>query len=282
MMVAFVDLYQIFAEPKPAGAAGSLRCYLQPTAPAVAEKRLRPAVLIIPGGGYDHVSAREGEPVALRFLAKGFCAFVLDYSVAPLRYPAALREAAMALRYIRDHAEGFGIDPARVAVTGFSAGGHLAGLLGTMFDDPTLADLGTPDQLKPDALGLCYPVAVSRGRTHEGSFAALCGGDGSLRDRLSLDKLARADMPPVFLWHTRDDPSVPCRGSLLLAARLEELGVEFSLHIYRHGPHGLSTADAQAYPADRVPGMSWDVPGWIDAEIRFFEEIGVKIRDLEG
>lgn len=282
MKVAFVDLYQIFAAPKPAGAAGCLQCYLQPTAPAVAEKRLRPAVLIIPGGGYDHVSAREGEPVALRFLAKGFCAFVLDYSVAPLRYPAALREAAMALRYIRDHAEEFGIDPARVAVTGFSAGGHLAGLLGTMFDDPTLADLGTPEQLKPDALGLCYPVAVSRGRTHEGSFAALCGGDGSLRDRLSLEKLARADMPPVFLWHTRDDASVPCRGSLLLAARLEELDVEFSLHIYRHGPHGLSTADGQAYPADQVPGMSWDVPGWINAEIRFFEEIGVKIRNLEG
>ena len=187
----------------------------------------------------------------------------------------------MAMRYIRENAEAFGVDPHMVVATGFSAGGHLCGTLGTMFDCPEVADIAPPEILRPDALGLCYPVAVSWGRTHEGSFQCLCGEDEALRQRLSLDALVRRDMPPVFLWHTRDDGAVPVRNSLILAERLEEQGIEFAMHIYRQGCHGLSTADGQVYPVDKVPEHSWDVPGWIEAEIRFFEEIGIKCRDFE-
>ena len=89
----------------------------------------------------------------------------------------------MAMRYIRENADRFEIDPGKVAALGFSAGGHLCGTLGTMFDSDQVADLGTAEQLRPDALGLCYPVAVSWGRTHEGSFRNLCGGDEQLRQR---------------------------------------------------------------------------------------------------
>ena len=217
--------------------------------------------------------------MALRFAAAGFAAFVLHYSCAPSRYPTALREAAMAMRYIREHAASFEIDPRRVAALGFSAGGHLCGTLGTCFDSPEVADLGTAEQLRPDALGLCYPVAVSWGRTHEGSFENLCGADTALRQRLSLEKLVRPDMPPAYLWHTREDTSVPCRNSLLLAQAMEEAGVDFVLHIYRKGRHGLSTGDAMAYPADRLPEISWDVPGWLEACIRFFREIGLTVTD---
>ena len=171
------------------------------------------------------------------------------------------------------------IAPDRVAALGFSAGGHLCGTLGTLFDSPEVADLGSPEQLRPDALGLCYPVAVSWGRTHEGSFDNLTGGDAALRQRLSLDRLVRPDMPPAFLWHTRNDNSVPCRNSLILAQAMEEAGVDFSLHIYREGKHGLSTANAMAYPTDDFPRISWDVPGWLEACVRFFEEIGLTITD---
>jgi acetyl esterase/lipase len=281
MECKFVDLYQNYSQNRPKNGAGFLQCWIQNPDGISCAGSLRPGVLLIPGGGYDHVSAREGEPVALRFLARGYQAFVLRYSVGPVGYPAALREAAMAMRYIREHAGEWGMDPHMVAVVGFSAGGHLSGLLATLFDDPAIADIGAPEILRPDGLGLSYPVAVSWGNTHEGSFRNLCGEDRDLRRRLSLDALVRPDMPPVFLWHTRDDASVPVRNSLLLAQALETAGVDFAMHIYRSGCHGLSTADCQVYPADQIPPHSPDVPGWIDAEIGFFEEIGIKCRSLE-
>ncbi len=273
-----IDLYAWQNLPKPEGAAGWLDCYLQPQ---MFPKRKRPAVLILPGGGYEHVSEREAEPVAMRYLSCGYQAFVLRYSVAPLRFPAALREAAMAMAYLRENAACLGLDRSMIAAIGFSAGGHLCGLLGTLFDCPEVADVAPAEVLRPDALGLCYPVAVSWGKTHEGSFQNLCGADASLRERLSLDALVRADMPPVHLWHTRDDGSVPCRNSLILAQKIEEAGVDLSLHLYRSGCHGLSTADEQVYPAHHLPVISRDVPGWVQSQQDFFAEIGFRITDEE-
>lgn len=278
-----VDLYQIFSLPRPEGASGGqLRVWRTTTCEKVSPSRRRPAVLILPGGAYRWTSPREAEPVALRFLARGYVPFVLDYSCAPSSFPVALREAAMAMRYIRENAACFEADPHMVIAIGFSAGGHLCGTLGTMFDCPETADIGPAQLLRPDGLGLCYPVAVSWGRTHEESFENISAGEQSLRQRLSLDRLVRPDMPPVFLWHTRDDNSVPVRNSLVLAQALEENGVDFSMHIYRHGQHGLSTADEMAYPTYGVPEISWDVTGWLNAMVRFFGEIGIKIRDDGG
>lgn len=278
-----IDLYKVCPLPRPEGAAGGLlRVWRTTTCEKVSAHRRRPAALILPGGAYRFTSPREAEPVALRFLSRGYVPFVLDYSCAPSSFPVSLREAAMAMRYIREHAEGFEVDPHMVIAIGFSAGGHLCGSLGTMFDCPEVADIGTAALLRPDGLGLCYPVAVSWGRTHEESFENISAGEQALRQRLSLDRLVRSDMPPVFLWHTRDDQSVPVRSSLILAQALEENGVDFSMHIYRHGQHGLSTADEMVYPTYGVPEISWDVTGWLDAMIRFFGEIGINIRDDGG
>ena len=274
MQQKLVDLYECVGLDRPEDGAGYLSCYIQLTPASISPSRLRPAVLVIPGGGYGHVSPREAEPVALRFLAKGYSAFVLEYSVAPVKYPAQLQEAAMAMSYIRQHAMEFEINPGMVAAIGFSAGGHLCGTLGTLFDAPEVAHIGPASLLRPDALGLSYPVAVSWGDTHEGTFDNLCGVDVALRSRLSLDRLARADMPPVFLWHTRDDEAVPCRNSLIMANALQEAGVAFAMRIYRHGPHGLSTADAQAYPAGAVPQVSPGLPHWPEEMMDFFREIG--------
>ena len=279
MEIKTVDIYQHFAAQAPEGAAGRLTCYIPFTHPSIRPDRRRPAVLILPGGGYVYTSARESEPIALRFVARGYCAFVLDYSCAPHCFPTPLREALMAMRYIRENAEAMQVDPQMVAAIGFSAGGHLCGILGTMYDAPEVADIGPANLLRPDALGLCYPVAVAWGRTHELTFENISGGDAELRKRLSLDALARPDMPPVFLWHTRSDASVPSRNSTVLAEALEEAGVDFALHIYHKGKHGLSTADTLVFRADAVPEMSWDAPGWLEAQIRFFEDCGLKIRD---
>ncbi len=276
-----VDLYGLYGQTRKSADGGYLTCWVQQTPKEISSGRRSPGILILPGGGYHHTSPREAEPVALRFAARGYAAFVLHYSCIPSCFPVALREAAMAMRYIRENADAYEIDPQMVAALGFSAGGHLCGTLGTLFDSQEVADLGTPEQLRPDALGLCYPVAVSWGRTHEKSFDNLCGGDELLRHRLSLDRLIRPDMPPVFLWHTRDDASVPCRNSLILAQAMEEAGVDFVLHLYRHGKHGLSTADVMAYPACDLPDVSWDVPGWLEACMRFFGEIGLTVTDRE-
>ena len=281
MKMEFVDIYQEYGLPRGNADAGFLHCWISDVPKTVSASRKRPAVLILPGGGYHHTSEREAEPVALRFAVRGYAAFVLHYSCAPSRFPVQLREAAMAMGYIRENCQKFSVDPAMVAVVGFSAGGHLCGMLGTMYDCPELADIGQAKLLRPDALGLCYPVAVSWGNTHRESFENLTAGDPQLKHRLSLDRLARKDMPPVFLWHTRNDGSVPCRNSLLLATALEAQGVDFAMHIYHRGCHGLSTADEAVYPAGSVPEISRDVPGWLPAAMDFFEEIGLKIRDLE-
>lgn len=278
MQTRTVDLYEHFGLSR-AGAGGHLTAWTVRTPERVSPRRRRPGVLILPGGGYEHISQRESEPVALRFAARGWAPFVLDYSVAPVRFPTQLREAALAMRYIRENAPALELDPHMVAALGFSAGGHLCGTLGTLFDSPQLADIAAAETLRPDALGLCYPVAVSGGNTHAASFENLTGGDEGLRARLSLDKLVRADMPPVFLWGTRDDGSVPCRNSILLAQALDQAGVDFAFHLYRHGKHGLSTADAMAFPSWDLPQVSWDVPGWVEAMLRFFDESGLTIHD---
>lgn len=281
MRLESINLYTFYGMKPPSGATAQLHAWIPDAPDAFGDCRQHPAVLILPGGGYEHVSQREAEPVALRFAAKGYAAFVLRYSCKPHPFPVALREATMAMKYIREHTDVFSIRPDRVAAIGFSAGGHLCGLLGMCYDWKEVADIGTPSQLRPDILGLCYPVAVSWGRTHEGSFQNITFGDAALRSRLSLEKLVRPEMPPVFLWHTRQDASVPCRNSLILATAMEEAGVPFALHIYHKGPHGLSLADETVYPAGRVPAVSSDVSGWTDAMMNFFREFDFRIADAE-
>lgn len=278
MKTGRVDLYEHFCVPS-AGNGGGLTFWAADIPDNVGPDRRRPAVLILPGGRYEHISPRESEPVALRFASRGWVPFVLDYSVAPARFPVALREAALAMRFIREQAGEWGVDPGAVAAMGFSAGGHLCGTLGTMFDSPEVADIAAPGVVRPDALGLCYPVAVSWGKTHAASFQNLAGGDEALAGRLSLDKLVRGDMPPVYLWITRDDGSVPCRNALLLAQAMDEAGVDFALHVYRHGPHGLSVADETVFPTGNMPVFSPDVPGWVEGMLRFFKESGLTVRD---
>lgn len=274
-----IDLYGYCGQPRPQGGAGYLSCYLQPSQTSDGTPILRPAVLVIPGGGYSHVSVREGEPIALRMLGYGYCAFVLDYSIYPFRFPTALREAAMAMCYIRDHSAEFGIGRDMVAAVGFSAGGHLCGTLGMLYDRAEVQDLGPAAALRPDALGLCYSVSISYSPTHEGSFNCLCGDDAALRQRLSLDRLVRPDMPAVYLWHTRDDDCVPCAGTLILAQKLVEAGIDCALHLYRHGRHGLATADIQTNTREELGCISTDIPDWIGEFACFLEEKGFGVKD---
>ena len=273
------NLYEHYGIAAPEKAGGNLTGWIHHTSWEIGKDRKRPAVLIIPGGGYCFVSDREAEPVAFRFLAKGYVPFVLRYSCTGHAFPVHLREAAMAMRFIRENAARWNIDTNMVAAVGFSAGGHLCGTLGTMYDCPEVADIAPPEVVRPSALALCYPVTLGWGPTHEDTMENVSGGDKTLRQRLSLDTQIRSDMPPTFLWHSRDDDVVPCRNSILLAQVMDEKGVDFSFHLYRHGWHGLSLADNTVYGTDVVPGCSADVPDWLDSCTQFWAETGFRFTD---
>ena len=276
-----VDLYAYFGLERPEGGKGLLTCMAIEAPAGMRGHRRHPAVLILPGGGYAFVSDREAEPVALRYMAKGFCAFILDYSVAPVRYPAQLIEAAMAMAYIRSEADKYYVSPDQVAALGFSAGGHLCGCLATIFNDaPMRAALGEHAAfVRPDAAVLAYPVITSGEKAHADSFINLCGEDEALKARMSLETRVTKDSVPAFLWHTFDDASVPVKNSLLLAMAYEEHGVAFTLHVFQTGRHGLSTADSAVYALDELPQVSAGVPDWINMSITWLFERGLTAKD---
>ncbi len=214
---------------------------------------VRGAVLVCPGGGYNHRAAHEAEPIARRFNTCGFHAFVVHYRVTPHRHPAPLLDASRALRLIRAHADAWRVDPARIAVCGFSAGGHLAASLGVHYG---MEALNTGDDLdaisaRPDALILAYPVITSGEFAHRGCFDTLLGPGAApeLRRLMSLELQVTPETPPTFLWHTAEDGSVPVENSLLFAAALHKHGVPFELHVYPHGRHGLGLAPEDAHVA---------------------------------
>ncbi|MGM9657388.1 MAG: alpha/beta hydrolase [Eubacteriales bacterium] len=223
----------------------------------------RPAVLVLPGGGYSYCSAREAEPVANLYRAAGCNAFVLyyrcgkDIASCPIKFKAPLIDAARAVDHIRSHAEEYGINPHQIAVTGFSAGGHLAGWLSANPGDPDLQGL----DCRPDAMLLGYPVVSGVTSPNLGTFRTLLGSENPPRNKLeefSVEHMITPDTPPAFIWHTADDGCVPVQNSLLLAEALSANGVPFELHIFPHGPHGLSVATGETSP--RGAEMLYDDP----------------------
>lgn len=210
----------------------------------------RPCVILCPGGGYQHVSEREGESEALQFLSMGMHAAVLQYSVAPARYPVQLTELAWAMRCIKEHAAEWHVLPDKIIVQGSSAGGHLAACLGMFWKEEWLrktvsvAEL-PEDVLHPAGLLLCYPVITSGEYAHRGSFENLLGqesGKRNLLEKLSLENQVSADTPPVFVWHTLTDGSVPAENSLLLVSALRRHHIPTEFHLYPEGHHGLALA----------------------------------------
>ena len=217
----------------------------------------RPLVLICPGGAYTHTSNREAEAVAMQFLAMGYHAAVLRYSCSPATFPTSLTELAHSVRLIRRNAEQWHVNPNGIIVLGCSAGGHLAASLGVFWNHGFLAQaLGIEEgdlrSLRPDGMILCYPVITSGEFAHRGSFQFLIGDQEEalskkfstpIWDFLSLENHVSADTPPVFIWHTYTDGSVPVENSLLFVSALRRAGVPAEFHMYPCGEHGLSLAN---------------------------------------
>ena len=231
----------------------------------------RPLILVCPGGGYNHTSEREGEIVALQFNAMGYHAVVLDYSCAPAVFPTALLELTKSVAYLRANAQQWQIDPDRIAVLGFSAGGHLAASLGVFWNTEWFAKILreapihlTPEMIRPNALILAYPVITSGEFAHRGSFDDLLGEERSKDEfwleKMSLEKQDLCDVPPVFIWHTSFDQSVPLENSLLLFTELVKARKPVEYHVFPGDVHGISLADWRTWSAERAmdtPAVQW-------------------------
>jgi acetyl esterase/lipase len=267
---------------RPDNPAVYLDAYLGHDSPEFFTGRLRPAVIVCPGGSYQYTSDREAEPIALRFLAHGYHAFVLRYSVRA-RFPQPMLDLANAIRLVRQNAAAWLVDPQRLIVCGFSAGGHLAAALGVFWDRPFILDAvhAAPADLRPDAVILGYPVmdlrhgppAKDGGEPHYAPMHGFLFGVREAPDELvnqyRPDLHVTPQSSPAFIWHTADDPIVSARNSLLFANALAAHGVPYELHIFDTGPHGLALANSVT-----AVDASLDVPHaqiWLDLALNWLD-----------
>ena len=213
-------------------------------------KTLRAAVAICPGGGYGNLAMdHEGHQIAQWLNGLGVAGFIVDYRHRGKGYghPAPMDDVHRAIRTIRARAGEWKIDPARIGVMGFSAGGHLASTAATHFDagDPQSKDPIARASCRPDFAILCYAViAFEEPYSHHGSQRNLLGKDPdpALVRSFSNEKQVTADTPPTFLFHTDEDRAVPSENSIYFYLALRRAGVPAELHIYRQGRHGVGLA----------------------------------------
>ncbi len=207
------------------------------------------AIVICPGGGYGGLAKdHEGHQPAQWFQSQGVSAFVLHYRLGPQghHYPTQLADVQRAIRWVRAQAEEYGIDPGRIAVMGHSAGGHLASMAATLYDEKAYEPVDEIDQAsaRPDFAILCYPViSMDPEISHGGSRKNLLGKDRSEDpewiEKLSSEKNVTADTPPTFLFQTNADAAVPAENPVRFYLALRKAGVPAEMHIYQDGPHGV-------------------------------------------
>lgn len=207
----------------------------------------RPLILICPGGGYEFLSDREGESIAFQFNSFGYHAAIINYSIKDATYPTQLLEVSAAVKYFKDNAKEFDIDPDRIAIYGASAGAHAAADYATGYFRSEVTDIlkVSSTELRPAGMILAYPVVTSGEFAHRGSFDNLLGdkkNDKEMLEYVSIENRITVETPPAFIWHTFPDDCVPVQNSLLLAEAMKKENVPFELHIFPSGGHGLGLA----------------------------------------
>ena len=215
--------------------------------PKGAATKKRAAMLVCPGGGYGMLASdHEGVQLARLFASKGMVAAVLTYRVAPNKFPAPYADGVRAMRIIRSRAADLGIDPQRIGLMGFSAGGHLASTIATqpeLYKDPE-DNLASTVSARPDRVVLGYPVITFGEFTHAGSVKNLLGDNptAAQRAQFSNELQVSAQTPPAFIFHTADDGAVPVQNAFLFAEACVKHKVPVALHVYPRGKHGVGMA----------------------------------------
>lgn len=235
-----------------------------------------PCMVVCPGGGYHFTSDREAESVALQFVAEGYRAVVVRYSYKPHTFPQHLREVAGAMELIYKHADEWHVDVSRIAIIGFSAGGHLAAQYSNRYDCPEVRKL-FPESKPLQATVLSYPVITDDPEyKHAGSIENYLGYEPTERNEQGCanEYLVSEKTPPTFLWHTAEDALVPVQNSLLYAKALSDHKVPFEMHIYPFGAHGLSTVDGVVCAEEKEPKVA-RAHKWVDDVKTWLKMIGV-------
>lgn len=208
------------------------------------EARKIPAIVICPGGGFGCVSDREADPISQLYFASGYNTFVLRYALGEkAKNFLPLCQLAATVAHIRDNAEQWSIDPDKIAVWGASAGGHLAGSLGTLYNTPEFQSVFERHRdVRPNAMLLIYPVLTADRYTPYPTIRRVSGEEvGHPKyEWFGLNNHVDEHTPPTFLFHTADDEVVPVRNSIKFAEALSEFHIPYELHILPHGPHGMS------------------------------------------
>jgi acetyl esterase/lipase len=225
----------------------SLTVYLPDKSPEMPHMDVRPGMLVIPGGGYSVCSAREAEPIAFSFIAKGYAAFILRYTVGQNKgydFSMPFADVNEAMKIIHENADEWGVDKEKIAAIGFSAGGHLCAAVSTMGD------------IRPNASVLVYPCILE-----------------SISDILafpvpSLDEKVDENTPATFITASREDTCVPIKNSLAYATALEKAGIPFEIHIFEKGYHGYSLADWTVYSKSEEEYCA-HLQCWFDLSIKW-------------
>lgn len=240
----------------------------------------RTAVIVCPGGGYGGVCfSYEGVDIANHYYNAGCNAFILDYTVgAEIKNLAPTVQVALAVKYVREHASEFNIHPEKIVTCGFSAGGHLAGSAGILWDIPEVRDAMGDAPIginRPNGMILCYPVVTAGKHGHRGSFVNLTGnpnyGEAEI-NKLSLEKNVDSTTPPMFIWHTVNDNCVPIHNSIMLVNAYLENGLSFEAHIYPNGPHGMGLASSVSHK-DWKEGVNPHVATWADLSVMWLKDM---------
>jgi acetyl esterase/lipase len=250
----------------------ALSAYIPDAAPHANFQTDRPAVIVLPGGGYKGRYGGEAEPIVLRYVGHGACAFLLHYSVYPAVFPQALLEVLNAVKYVRDNAERFGVDPEKIAICGFSAGGHLACSAGVFWNHACIDGMLEGDRTlyRPNKMILCYPVTTYK--SHHGSYKNLLTGAGEEMteeriDMVSVEKHVSEDAPAAYIWHNYDDKGVSVGETFLFAKALYDHQVPVEMRIYPTGGHGTCLGNYI------TKGLAFDerkpCEGWVEDTIPF-------------
>lgn len=288
MKVTNIDLYKYFGWPKPNKyAKGILHGIFFDNELDDAElnkKRLHPMMLIIPGGSYAFVSQREGTPTCISFLKYGYNTFYLEYSVAPKnKYPTMLIEGMMAITYLYKKAKDIHSDPNKITVCGFSAGGHLAGMLCSLTKEER--ELFYPyDKCGAHLKGAILSYPVVKDEINGNSLNNLLGEDFPNKKAFNIVNRATKEFVPTYIWSTAEDDIVdPKENAERLHMKLDEFKVPNKYHLYPRGGHGLATGDINTYLAN-CPDIEIhkSISSWVEEASEFLNSVGAGLSDKKS
>lgn len=236
-------------------------------------QRKRRTIIVFPGGGYGFVSEREGEPIALKFIAQDFNVFVLRYTVAPnLTFPYPFVEAFAAIAYVRRHAEEYNVDPKYIGVMGFSAGGHLAATVSCYQKEELYAKFldVKQEELRIDFTILSYPVTFVT--ENELTFRNMVDLKDKTPDYFDIPLHVKSDFPPTLIWTTYPDDIVPYNHSERMQEALDNVEVKVEYYLFALGGHGGATCDEMTNDEENTKLLE-DASEWISLATKFIKSL---------